>query len=129
MKHLIELINERLKICSNVDLKTLLTERLKLCSNDDLKTLLTERLKLNKDTKIFSLFEKEINDTVEHIFKLSRQDKTKKLYKVIREGNYTSMKGLPGFFFRNCNTLPLGSSKSVMVEFMKSIEAANADCS
>ena len=28
-------------------------ERLKLCSNDDLKNLLTERLKLNKQTQVF----------------------------------------------------------------------------
>ena len=32
------------------------------------------------------------------------------LYKVIREGNYTNFKGLYGFFFRHCNTLPLSSN-------------------
>ena len=32
------------------------------------------------------------------------------LFKIIREGNYTSFKGLYGYFFRNCNTLPLTSS-------------------
>jgi len=52
MKTIIQFINERLKLCSNDNLKTLLTERLKLCSNNDLKTLLTERLKLDKDSKV-----------------------------------------------------------------------------
>ncbi len=34
----------------------------------------------------------------------------KRLYKIIREGNYTAFKGLYGFLFRNCNTLPLSGS-------------------
>lgn len=34
----------------------------------------------------------------------------RRLYKVIREGNYTGFPGLYGFFFRHCNTLPLASS-------------------
>lgn len=41
------------------------------------------------------------------------------LYKVIREGNYTSFKGLFGFFFRHCNTLPLAENPAVMIKFMK----------
>lgn len=32
------------------------------------------------------------------------------LYKIIREGNYTSFGGFYGYLFRNCNTLPLCSS-------------------
>lgn len=32
------------------------------------------------------------------------------LYKVIREGNYTSFGGFYGYLFRHCNTLPLSSS-------------------
>lgn len=43
------------------------------------------------------------------------------LYKVIREGNFTSMKGLYGYFFRHCNTLPLSSNFSVMKEFMNAV--------
>ena len=39
------------------------------------------------------------------------------LYKIIREGNYTSFKGLFGFFFRHCNTLPLPSNHHVFREF------------
>ena len=38
------------------------------------------------------------------------------LYKIIREGNYTSFKGLYGYLFRHCNTLPLSSSLSCMKE-------------
>ena len=43
------------------------------------------------------------------------------LYKVIREGNYTNFKGIYGFFFRHCNTLPLSSNISTMKKFMKSV--------
>ena len=34
------------------------------------------------------------------------------LYKIIREGNYTSFGGFYGYLFRHCNTLPLASSLS-----------------
>lgn len=47
--------------------------------------------------------------------------KGKFLYKVIREGNYTNFKGLYGFFFRHCNTLPLSSNTETMKKFMKAI--------
>lgn len=40
------------------------------------------------------------------------------LYKVIREGNYTNFKGLYGFFFRHCNTLPLSSNTQTMKKFL-----------
>jgi len=43
------------------------------------------------------------------------------LYKIIREGNYTSFKGLYGYFFRNCNTLPLTTSIKGIGVFMKAI--------
>ena len=58
---------------------------------------------------------------IETVFRLSKQNKKRKLYKVIREGNFTNFPGLYGFFFRNCNTLPLSSSKETMVEFMKAV--------
>lgn len=45
----------------------------------------------------------------------------KYLYKVIREGNYTNFPGLYGFFFRNCNTLPLSSNYHTMMKFYKSV--------
>lgn len=45
----------------------------------------------------------------------------RQLYKIIREGNYTSFKGLYGYFFRNCNTLPLTSSAKGLSVFMKAV--------
>ena len=50
---------------------------------------------------------------------MSENEKDKRLYKVIREGNYTNFPGLYGFFFRNCDTLPLSSNKRTMIEFLK----------
>ena len=47
--------------------------------------------------------------------------KNQNLYKVIREGNYTSFKGIFGYFFRHCNTLPLSSNNETMIKFLKSI--------
>ncbi len=38
------------------------------------------------------------------------------LYKVIREGNYTSFPGLYGYFFKNCNTLPIPSDYRLLAE-------------
>ena len=46
----------------------------------------------------------------------------KKLYKVIREGNYTNSPGMYGFLFKNCDTLPLSSNMETMVKFMKAVE-------
>ncbi len=46
----------------------------------------------------------------------------KRLYKIIREGNYTSFPGLYGYFFRHCNTLPLASNHSVMKEMMTAVK-------
>ncbi len=45
-----------------------------------------------------------------------------RLYKVIREGNYTSFPGLFGYLFRHCNTLPLSSNTDTMKEFLRSIK-------
>ena len=60
--------------------------------------------------------------TIEKVFRMSGQIETKKLYKVIREGNYTNFPGLYGFLFRNCDTLPLSSNKKTMIEFMKAVD-------
>lgn len=59
---------------------------------------------------------------IEKVFRESKQSKDKKLYKIIREGNYTNFPGLYGFFFRNCDTLPLSSNTRTMVEFMKAVD-------
>lgn len=48
--------------------------------------------------------------------------KKKKLFKVIREGNYTSMTGLFGKLLKNCNTLPLSSNTKTMMEFMRATQ-------
>ena len=60
--------------------------------------------------------------TVEKIFRMTSHAKTKKLYKVIREGNYTNFPGFYGFLFRNCDTLPLSSNAKTMVKFMKAVD-------
>jgi len=60
--------------------------------------------------------------TIEKVFRLSGKIEDKRLYKVIREGNYTNFPGLYGFLFRNCDTLPLSSNKRTMVEFMKAVD-------
>jgi len=60
---------------------------------------------------------------IEKVFRQSEHVQNKKLYKVIREGNYTNFPGLYGFFFRNCDTLPLSSNKETMTEFMKAVDA------
>lgn len=44
-----------------------------------------------------------------------------KLYKIIREGNYTSFGGFYGYLFRHCNTLPLSSNLSCLKELMASL--------
>lgn len=59
---------------------------------------------------------------IEKVFRESGMAKKKKLYKVIREGNYTNFPGLYGFFFRNCDTLPLSSSKRTMIKFMEAVD-------
>lgn len=46
---------------------------------------------------------------------------SKRLYKVIREGNYTNFPGIIGFFFKHCNTLPLSSNIDTMKNFMSAI--------
>ena len=56
------------------------------------------------------------------VFKvIEKQLGRKRLYKIIREGNYTSFKGLFGFFFRHCNTLPLCSNLTLWREFTNAV--------
>ena len=57
------------------------------------------------------------------IFKAIRKYLRKKLlYKVIKEGNYTSFGGLYGMFFKYCNTLPLSSNLNTMKKFLSSVD-------
>lgn len=59
---------------------------------------------------------------IETIFKDTPKLKKRKLYTVIREGNYTNFSGLYGFFFRNAYTLPLSSNSKTMQEFVKAVD-------
>ena len=43
------------------------------------------------------------------------------LYKIIREGNYTSFPGLYGYLFRHCKTLPLSSTFACMKELLSAL--------
>lgn len=60
--------------------------------------------------------------TVEHLFRTSRHQGKKQLFKVIREGNYTNFPGFYGFLFRNCNTLPLSQNKKTMYNFLRAVD-------
>lgn len=60
--------------------------------------------------------------TVEHLFRTSKHQGKKQLFKVIREGNYTNFPGFYGFLFRNCNTLPLSQNKKTMYNFLKAVD-------
>lgn len=53
---------------------------------------------------------------------LQKQLGKRSLYKIIREGNYTSMTGLFGYFFRHCNTLPLSENFTVMKEMLSGVK-------
>ncbi len=55
------------------------------------------------------------------VYEKSRQYR-RKLFRIIREGNYTSFPGFYGFLMRNCNTLPLSSNKATMKKFMKAVD-------
>ncbi len=46
----------------------------------------------------------------------------RKLYRIIKEGNYTSFPGFYGVLMRNCNTLPLSSNVQTMKDFMKAVD-------
>lgn len=46
----------------------------------------------------------------------------KKLWKVIREGNYTNSPKPFGMILRNCNTLPLSSNTETMKKFMSAVK-------
>lgn len=45
----------------------------------------------------------------------------KRMYRVIREGNYTGFPGFYGFLMRNCNTLPLSSNMQTMKKFLTAV--------
>ena len=45
-----------------------------------------------------------------------------RLYRIIKEGNYTSFPGFYGFLMRNCNTLPLSSNTATMKKFLRGVD-------
>ena len=54
-------------------------------------------------------------------YERSNQTKKRKLFRVIKEGNYTSFPGFYGRLMRNCNTLPLSSNMATMKEFLDGV--------
>jgi 1-acyl-sn-glycerol-3-phosphate acyltransferase len=54
----------------------------------------------------------------------------KRLYRVIREGNYTGFPGFFGFMMRNCNTLPLSANLQTMKKFLQAVRTVlqNGNC-
>ena len=60
-------------------------------------------------------------DSVPLHLALRKYARCKKLYKVIREGNYT-MPGIFGYFLRNCNTLPLATNPTVLRSFQTAVD-------
>jgi lipopolysaccharide biosynthesis glycosyltransferase len=51
----------------------------------------------------------------------------RKLYRVIKEGNYTSFPGFYGVLMRNCNTIPLSSNTKTMRKFMDAVHKVLTD--
>lgn len=50
-----------------------------------------------------------------------------RMYRIIREGNYTNFPGFYGFLMRNCNTLPLSSNLATMKHFLRAVKTALAE--
>ena len=55
-------------------------------------------------------------------YEKSRQCKKRRLYRVIREGNYTNFPGFYGMLMRNCYTFPLSSNRDTMKKFLSSMD-------
>lgn len=55
-------------------------------------------------------------------YEASGQHKKRKLFRVIREGNYTNFPGFYGVLMRNCNTFPLSSNMQTMRKFMSCMD-------
>ena len=49
-----------------------------------------------------------------------------RMYRVIREGNYTAFPGFYGMLMRNCDTLPLSSDPAAMKLFLKAVRRSLA---
>ncbi len=56
------------------------------------------------------------------VYKVIEPYLERRLYKVIREGNYTNFPGLYGFFFRHCNTVPIPTGHKALAEMMDAVD-------
>lgn len=57
----------------------------------------------------------------QYVYQQSKQKK-KTFYRVIKEGNYTSVEGFYGLLMKHCNTLPLSSNRKTMGMFLKAVD-------
>jgi len=53
---------------------------------------------------------------------MNAKQKKKKFYRVIKEGNYTSVGGFYGLLMKHCNTLPLSSNRKTMSMFLNAVD-------
>lgn len=58
------------------------------------------------------------------VYETSKNHKKRKMWRVIKEGNYTSFPGFYGLLMRHCNTLPLSSNYKTMQLFLGAIKEA-----
>lgn len=65
---------------------------------------------------------------MQRVFDLSKR--RGRMYRVIREGNYTAFPGFYGMLMRNCDTLPLSSDPATMRAFLKAVHTVldRGDC-
>ena len=56
------------------------------------------------------------------VYERSTCKKKRKLFRVIREGNYTNFPGFYGKLMRNCNTLPLSSNMAALKECFEGVD-------
>lgn len=56
---------------------------------------------------------------MQRVFDVSHHKK--RMYRIIREGNYTSFGGFYGFLMRHCNTLPLSSNMETMKKLLRAV--------
>lgn len=57
-----------------------------------------------------------------YVYTKTGRQKKKRMYRIIKEGNYTAPPGAFGNIMRYCDTLPLSSNRQTMVNFMRSVD-------
>lgn len=80
-----------------------------------------DKIKNIKGGAIITCNHFNIFDNYAVLLALREFDKKIKLYRVIREGNY-SFTGKIGFFMRHCNNLPLSQNTATMMKCLKAID-------